>query len=410
MNNLFTITQELNKCINCKKPACVDACPINNNIPSIVNALKIGDSTLASNLLSKSVLSDVCARVCYGYCMEACNMAKLGKGPNIRGIEKFIFDNYSFNIPSNITPNGKTTAVIGSGPSGLAYAYHMAINGYKVTVYEKEEYLGGLLRYAIPFFILDEDTIDKCISRLKNVGVEFKTNCFVDANKLSELTKSYDYIYLALGANKQVIPQIQNIMSSSSLDSNTFLLEFNKSKNFALYEGKNIIVLGGGNVAMDVAKCAKFAKAKNVTICYRRTICDMPAKLSEINEVLSEKIKILELSNPVSLNYEGSALKTITCEKMISGPIGEDGRNTFIKTGEYFDIDADLFIYAAGSYPDNSDYNSILDNNRGKIIINSSSQTSLSNIYAGGDLVRGPSSVTIAIADGINAAKSIINE
>lgn len=304
-------------CLNCKNKSCQKGCPLNNPIPEMITCIKEEKWQEAYDVISETtVLPILCGNICphKKQCEGKCVRGIKGEPVQIGKIEAFLG---RLAIENKITnkdfgeKKDKTVAVIGSGPAGLTAAAFLARKGYQVTIYEKEEKLGGLLTYGIPEFRLPQDKVEKCIELILNLGVNVQTGIeFGKQIKIEDLKKEYNAVFLAIGANcskKMNIPgeELQNVYGANELLSN---------KNHPNYSNKKVAVIGGGNVAMDIARVTKRLGAKEVTVIYRRAESDMPAEIKEIEAAKSEEIKFLFNTNIIKV-LGNESVKKIECVK-----------------------------------------------------------------------------------------------
>lgn len=403
-----------NYCLNCINKPCSKGCPLNNDIPGFINLIKEDKLQEAYELLCETtILQSVCGRICphTKQCEGKCIRGYKSAPVNIGKLESYIGDEAiknNWDIPVTKEHHQEKIAIIGSGPAGLTCAAFLRKKGYQVTIYEKHNYLGGLLRHGIPEFRLPKKILDETINKILSLGIEVKLNKELGKDiSLSELENEYDAIFIAIGANLSNNMNIPGEDLEGVFGGNE-LLELNNHPN---YEGKEVIVSGGGNVAMDVARTVQKLGAKKVTIIYRRSKKEMPAEIKEIEEATQEGIEFLFQTNIISIKGTNKVeelecikteLVTIEGEKRPS-PVNIDGSN--------FNIKADYCIMAVGSHPDTNITNNLelkLDN-KGKIIVNENNQTSNEKIFAGGDISGTESTVAFAARSGRNAAQSIIN-
>ena len=389
--------EELNRCLNCLKKPCMNNCPLNNDIPSIIKLLKEDKVEEAYQIFSNtSCLQSICGRICNHPCMLNCTKSKIDKSIDIGNIETYIGDLYldkEYIIEKEIN---KKIAVIGSGPSSLTCAYFLRKEGYQVTIYEKHDELGGLLRYGIPSFRLDRTILEKNINKIINMGI--KTELNKEITNLNEL-KEYDAIYLGIGANISNKLNIEGEEKDNVYGANE-LLEYQEHPN---YNNKIVNIIGGGNVALDIARTIKRLNAKEVNIIYRRSIKEMPASQEEINLAKEEGINFILQTNIVKiLDKEIELIKTELIDKGEGrlSPVNIEGTNYTIKN--------DYLIKALGASPNKIVNNYNIELNEKNYIKVNNYQTSNKKVFAGGDIIGNRGTVSSAAADGKKAALSII--
>ena len=428
------IKEKANYCLNCKtKPCSVNGCPLNNDIPSFINAIKQEQYEKAYEILTKTtVLPSICGRICphYKQCMGSCVRGIKGTPVNIGELEAFVGD---LAIENNLSikkqnKNNKKIAIIGGGPAGLTAAAFLTRLGNKVTIYEKYNYLGGLLVHGIPEFRLPRDIIKKSIDKILELGIDIKYNQELGKNlDLKELEKEYDNIILAFGANVSSKINIEGENLKGVYGANE-LLEYN---NYPNYEGKTVVVNGGGNVAMDAARTIKRLGAKKVIVVYRRAREQMPAEQKEIEDAINEGIEFLFLHKIVRIignnltQYENAnnehvkikdsnlldsnivkkieLVKTELVQKQgESRPVPADIENS------NYEIEADYVVIAIGSRPADFIKNIGLQlDERGYIKVDKNGLTSNPKIYAIGDLAGNMSTVAWAARSGREVANQI---
>ena len=393
------ILEKANYCLNCKvKPCSKKGCPLENDIPQFISQVKEGNYLEAYKTLSKTtVLPGICGRICphEKQCQGSCVRGIKREPVQIGDIEAFVFDKameqknslydiYKTEIERNKNNNNKKVAVIGGGPSGLTCAAFLAKNGIDVTIYERYNYLGGLLVYGIPDFRLPKEKVKQTIDEILNLGIKVKYNMELGKNfKLDDIINEYDAIFLGIGANKSTKMGVEGEDLSGVYGGNE-LLEY---KSHPDYEGKTVAVIGGGNVAMDCARTIKRLGAKEVKIIYRRAREQMPAEKKEIEDAKKEKIEFLFQNNIVKIIGDKKVeklelIKTKLVEKETDSrpvPVNVEGSN--------YIIDVDYVIMALGSKPEDyvKDLNLNL-NKWGNIDVNENYQTSNPKIFAAGDV------------------------
>lgn len=414
MENIKEIS---NFCLNCSvKPCSNQGCPLHNDIPSFIQYVKEEKYEEAYKVLSKTtVLESVCGRICphMSQCMGKCIRGIKGEPVNIGRLEAFVGDlaiknNYKIS-DEIIVKNGKSVAVIGSGPAGLTCAAFLTRSGFDVTIFEKYSKLGGILRYGIPEFRLDKSVLDGAINKIISLGINVEYNKELGNNiKLDELQNQYDDIFISIGANipwKMGIPgeELQGVYGGNSL------LEKNLHPD---YNGKKVVVIGGGNVAMDCARTIKKMGASSVIVAYRRAREQMPAESNEIDDALNEGVEFLYQTNIVKV-LGNEQVEKVECVK--TELVQKEGETRLspvdIPESNYF-IDVDYVIMAIGSMPDKKIVNNLgLELNRkGYIQVDENYETSIKNVYAGGDIIGGKATVAWAAKSGRDVADIIINK
>ncbi|WP_278989441.1 bifunctional dihydroorotate dehydrogenase B NAD binding subunit/NADPH-dependent glutamate synthase [Segatella bryantii] len=417
---------EAKRCLDCGKPSCVEGCPVNINIPSFVKNIERGQFLAAAKVLKNtSALPAVCGRVCpqEKQCESKCIHIKMGgKAVAIGYLERFAADyerqSGQTALPQMATPNGIKVAVVGSGPAGLSFAGDMVKKGYDVFVFEALHEIGGVLKYGIPEFRLPNRIVDVEIENLRKMGVHFITDCIVGKTiSVEELEeKGFKGIFVASGAG---LPRFMNIPGENALNimsSNEYLTRVNlmdaadPTTDTPINLGKKVIVVGGGNTAMDSCRTAKRLGAE-VAIVYRRSEQEMPARLEEVKHAKEEGINFMTLHNPKEyLVDENGAVKAAVLEVMELGEPDESGRRSPVPTGETVTMECDQVIVAIGVSPNPLVPNSIPGLELGRkntIAVNDEMQSSRSDLFAGGDIVRGGATVILAMGDGRKAAANM---
>lgn len=419
---------EATRCLDCPDPGCRKGCPVNNDIPGFIKNIERRDFNEAIAVLNKTtVLPAVCGRVCpqEKQCEAACVYNKMKKQPvSIGNLERFVAD-YERNVgikselKSDATPLPFKIAVIGSGPSGLSFAADMKRYGFQVTVFEALHLFGGVLKYGIPEFCLPNEVVECEIDKLRRMGVEFVKDCFVGKSiSYQDLhERGYKGIYVATGAGKPRFMGIPGENLPGVMTANEYLIRLNLSgpdsmgRNMLPLRGTRVAVIGGGNTAIDAVRYARRMGAEHAMIVYRRSTEEMPARLEEVRHATEEGVEFLTLRNPLKYNAdEKGFLKSMTLQKMELGEPDESGRRSPVAIeGETEEIPVDLVVVSVGYLPNPPESMPWLDmTSQGSIIVDEDSmKSSASSIYAGGDIVRGPSTVIVAMGDGRRAAKSM---
>lgn len=418
---------EANRCLSCKHMPCTSGCPVKINIPAFIKEVASGNFETAYNIIStQSSLPAVCGRVCpqENQCEKYCVRGKNGDPVGIGRLERFVADYHNAhdgNNPEIPHKNGHRVAIIGSGPSGLTCAGDLARKGYSVTVFEALHTPGGVLVYGIPEFRLPKAIVKKEIETLSKLGVDIKTNTVIGKTiSIDELLEDYGYeaVFIGSGAGLPTFMGIEGENLNGVYSANEFLTRINLMKAYKpdsttpIQRGKRVTVVGGGNVAMDAARCAKRLGA-DVTIVYRRTEEELPARHEEVEHAKEEDIAFRLLTNPIRINSDESGwVKSITCQKMELGTPDESGRRRPVPIdGSEFDLDTDCVIIAIGTIPNpliKSTTKGLETTKWGGITADEKTgKTSREGIYAGGDAVTGAATVILAMGAGKNAATAI---
>lgn len=417
---------EAKRCLNCKNRPCMSGCPVNVQIPDFIERIANGDFKGAYEKISEtSSLPAVCGRVCpqESQCEGKCVRGIKGESVAIGRLERFAADyfreNHEFSAPE-ISKNGKKVAVIGGGPAGLACAGDLAKLGYSVTIFEAFHAAGGVLVYGIPEFRLPKSIVNSEIENLKKLGVEIKTDMVIGKIlSVDEIIDSgFDAVFIGSGAGLPMFMGIEGEGSVGVYSANEFLTRINLMKAYRddydtpIKHSKSVAVVGGGNVAMDAARCAKRLGADKVYIIYRRGEEEMPARKEEIHHAKEEGIELKLLCNPTKIvSDENSRVTGIECIKMELGEPDSSGRRRPQEIeGSEFVTEADAVIMAIGTSPNpliRSTTEGIEANKRGCLIVNEDLQTTKERVYAGGDAVTGAATVILAMGAGKRAAESI---
>lgn len=424
-----TAMAEADRCLNCKNPPCVGGCPVGINIPKFIALLHEGDiEGSAKSLKGDNSLSSVCGRVCpqENQCEKYCvRREKLGGSVAIGALERYVADYSLFNMEKksvNIVKNGKRAAVVGSGPASLTCASDLAAAGFDVTVYEAFHKAGGVLVYGIPEFRLPKALVQAEIDNLKYFGVKFKFNTVIGKTvTLRELLEDNTAVFLGTGAGLPLFLGIKGENLCGVYSANEYLTRINLMKAYRpdsitpVQHGKNVVVVGAGNVAMDAARTALRMGAENVYLVYRRSRTEMPARHEEIEHAEEEGVKFNLLTNPVEILGEKGYVAAVKCIRMELGEPDASGRRRPIPIPDSeFDFPCDQVIVALGTSPNpllkQSD-NALKTTKRGTLDVDpETGETSIEGVYAGGDAVTGAATVILAMGAGRLAAKSIIEK
>lgn len=414
---------EAKRCLDCPKPTCMEGCPVSINIPSFIKNIERGQFLAAAKVLKNtSALPAVCGRVCpqEKQCESKCVHLKMNEPAVAIGyLERFAADyerqSGNISVPKCDEPNGIKIAVVGSGPSGLSFAGDMAKKGFDVTVFEALHEIGGVLKYGIPEFRLPNAIVDVEIKNLQKMGVKFITDCIVGKTiSVKDLEEQgFKGIFVGSGAG---LPNFMNIPGENALNimsSNEYLTRVNlmdaanPHSDTPINVGKKVVVVGGGNTAMDSCRTAKRLGA-DVTLVYRRSEAEMPARLEEVKHAKEEGINLFTLHNPKEYEADDKgAVKAVVLDVMKLGEPDASGRRRPEATGETITLECDQVIVAVGVSPNPLVPQSIEGLELGRkntIAVNDQMQSSIEEIYAGGDIVRGGATVILAMGDGRKAA------
>ena len=416
---------EANRCLDCKNPHCVEGCPVGINIPGFIEKIREGNFGEGLDIIRESsMLPSVCGRVCpqENQCEGNCVLAKKGNPIAIGQLERFLGDNAGelAHDPVVAEPNGKKVAIVGSGPSGIACAGELARNGFDVTVFEAFFTGGGVLTYGIPEFRLPKAIVKREIEGLKTLGVKFEYNSVVgritDADEL--FAEGFDAMFLGVGAG---LPRFLNVPGENLpgvFCANEYLTRVNlmKAEKFPEFDtptkhGKNVVVFGGGNVAMDAARTALRLGADKVVLAYRRTEAEMPARVEELHHAKQEGVEIMELVNPCEFKAgEDGFVNSVVLQRMELGEPDASGRRRPKAVADSeFEIPCDVAVTAIGTNanPFSKLAADVKLNKWGYIEADEDGRTSNPKVWAGGDIVTGAATVILAMGAGKKAAASI---
>jgi len=419
---------EAARCLNCKNHPCVGGCPVNVRIPEFIKKITERDYEGAYQVIhDTSSLPAVCGRVCpqETQCEKYCVRGIKGEPVGIGRLERFVADwhnEHAKEAPAKPESNGHKVAVIGSGPSGLTCAGDLAKKGYDVTVFEALHLAGGVLVYGIPEFRLPKSIVRKEVDGLKALGVKIETNMVVGrVVSIDELMEQYGFeaVFIGSGAGLPMFMHIPGENLCGVYSANEFLTRINLMKAYQEgsdtplmpLEGKKVTVVGGGNVAMDAARCSKRLGAE-VYVVYRRGMEELPARKEEVEHAIEEGIIFKTLHNPVEIHgAENGYVSGMTCVEMELGEPDASGRRRPIeKQGSEFELPVDCVIMALGTSPNPLIKNTtpgLEVNRKGGIVVNEAGLTSHPSVYAGGDAVTGAATVILAMGAGKLGAKSI---
>ena len=417
--------EEAKRCLQCANPQCVKGCPVGVRIPEFIAAILNDNIEDAYKIIrSSSSLPAICGRVCpqEKQCESKCIRGYKGDAIAIGALERYVADYALAHKISSLKirkKKGKSVAIIGSGPSGLTCAGELAKVGYDVTVYEALHKAGGVLVYGIPEFRLPKSIVEQEIEALKELGVEFILNVPIGKTlTIEELREQYDAVYIASGAGLPKFMGIENENANGVFSANEVLTRINlmasykSDTNTPIYLGDNIVVVGGGNVACDAARSLR-RFGKKVTLMYRRTKEELPARKAEVNHLLEEGIELLELTNPVKVlvddDFNVSGLEVVSMELIEKDESGRRGVKVVENSNKI--LNCDMVVMALGTSPNplstrNSD---IKKDDKGLILVDGT-KTSDDKVFAGGDVVTGAATVILAMEAGKKAALEIVEK
>lgn len=420
--------REASRCLNCKNPRCVSACPVHVSIPEFIAAVAVGDEGKAADVISRdSSLPSVCGRVCpqESQCEGSCVLGIKGEPVSIGKLERYVGDwkiEHAADRPvSKAEPNGKKVAVVGSGPAGLACASDLAKLGYEVKIFEALHKVGGVLVYGIPEFRLPKDGIvAREVDAVRKLGVEIETDVIVGRTvTVDQLMdeEGYDAVFIGSGAGLPRFMGIPGENLNGVFSANEFLTRTNLMHAYdydydtPVEPGRRAVIVGGGNVAMDAVRTAKRLGA-DATIVYRRSEAELPARVEEVHHAKQEGIDFKMLTNPVRIiGDERGWVEGVECVRMELGEPDASGRRSPVPVeGSEFVIPCDVVIMALGTSPNpliKSTTDGLETNRRGCIVADEEGRTTREGIFAGGDTVTGAATVILAMGAGRKAAKAI---
>lgn len=408
------IKEKANYCLNCKnKPCSVKGCPINTKIPEFINEIKSENFSKAVDILHENnIMSHICSVVCpqEEQCEGSCIRGIKGNPTEIGNLEKYVNEwaktnNYEYKVKIK-EKNDKTVAIVGSGPAGLQCAFELLKEGFSVDIYEKEKIPGGILIYGIPDFRLSKNLVNDVIEKLTKLGANFVLEKELGKDySLMDLKEKYDFVFLGIGAAKSLKYSLNDENVDKIYDSDYFLKRYHD--NEFIDNLGTVVVIGGGNVAMDSARTAIRMGAKKVKILYRRDRIHMPAREEELIDTIKDGVEFHELSRVISANVENGNIKSLKCIKtqIIDG-------KAFDIEGEFFEEEANSVIFAIGLKPDKEllESQGIELDEWGYIKIDENGKTNIENVYAGGDVIDNKATVCRALAAGKKAARGIIGK
>lgn len=417
-----TMLLEADRCLGCKTAPCMQGCPVSVRIPDFIRELKQGHVDEAQGIIkTTNALPRVCGRVCpqENQCEARCVRAHSGGAVAIGTLERFAGDHGSVPATTTAPSSGKRVAVVGSGPASLTCADELARHGVDVTVYEAFHEFGGVLTYGIPEFRLPKSIVKDEIQGLKSLGVHLEKNVVIGKTlTIEQLKKDFDAIFIGSGAGLPNFLGIEGEGLLNVISSNEFLTRVNlmkayeKTSDTPVKIGKNVVVVGAGNVAMDSARTALRLGAESVTIVYRRTRNEVPARKEEVRHAEEEGVVFRFLTAPKKI-LGTTTVEGMLCEIMELGEPDAGGRRRPVPTGQEITVDCDQVIVAVGTSPNpliKSSEPSLATTRKGTIEADECGRTSIDGIYAGGDAVTGSATVILAMGSGKTAAKAILEK
>ncbi|MDK2951074.1 MAG: glutamate synthase small chain [Kosmotogales bacterium] len=416
--------EEAQRCLNCKNPQCISGCPVNVDIRGFIQEIKKGNFENALKIIKNTNgLPAICGRVCpqEKQCEERCVLGKIGEPVAIGRLERFLGDNFSIRTEPPSKKREEKIAIIGGGPSGITAAIDLRKEGFDVTIFEAFPKLGGVLLYGIPQFRLPKEIVETETNELKNLGIKIETNHIIGRSlPFEKIVEEYDAIYIGIGAGAprfMGIPgtNLKNVFSSSEILTRVNLMKAYEFPEYGtpVFCKEKAAVIGAGNVTMDVARTLKRLGAEEVTIIYRRTENEVPARKEEFDHAREEGVNFLWLTQPIEyLPDETKTLKAIKCIKMELGEPDSSGRRKPIPIeGSEFILDFQMVVEAIGQKSNSvlKAFEGLQLNKWGYIDVNEETlQTNIENVFAGGDIVTGSATVILAMGAGKKAAESIL--
>ena len=416
---------EAERCLMCKKPTCIDGCPVRVNIPRFIDLMARGDMRgAADSLLDDNALPCVTGRVCpqETQCEGVCLRGKKGDPVAIGYLERFVADwannHRDGQVPSTATPSGKSVAIIGSGPAGLTAAGELAKHGHDVTVFEAFHAPGGVLIYGIPEFRLPKDIVRDEIERLKGMGVKIEPNAIIGKTyTLDELRAEFDAVFVAVGAGLPVFMNVPGENLKGVYSANEYLTRVNlmgaydPTSDTPVLKGQRVAVVGGGNVAMDSVRTARRMGAEEAIIVYRRGEEELPARREEVHHAQQEGVRFELLVAPLEVLGKDGWVTGLRCQRMELGEPDASGRRRPVAVaGSEFTIDCDMVVVAIGTRSNpllTATTQGLKINEWGYIETDGAGMTSIPGVFAGGDIVRGAATVILAMGDGKRAGAAI---
>ncbi len=410
--------KEASRCLQCKNPKCVSGCPVSVDIPKFIRYIKDGKYYMAIKTIKRTNnLPGVCGRVCpqENQCEKECILGIKNEPVNIGKLERFAADMEERDVKAVApNPDKKKIAVIGSGPAGLTCSSDLALKGHKVVIYEALHDSGGVLMYGIPEFRLPKDIVKSEVEYIKELGVEIRMNSVIGRTfTLDELRRKYDAVFIGVGAGLPSFLGISGENLNGVYSANEFLTRVNLMKAYKfpdystpIKRGKKVVVIGGGNVAMDAARSAKRLGA-DVTVVYRRSLDEMPARKEEIKHAQEEGIHFMLLTNPNRI-IGSSVVEGIECMQMMLGEEDASGRRKPVPIEDsQFMIDCDQVIIAIGQGPNPllTKTVNIAHNERGYLMVDENLMTSIPGVFAGGDIIGGSEGVGATVIHAMGAGK-----